>query len=149
MSHLEALRDARPDYRPDGVTLLLARAYAGSGRPAEAREAFERAVGRFGTFEAVAEYEIWALATGDAALAARMQKEVDRITGRWNALSQELNQPVLRRLKAAQQLAARPHRHGAGRGRGFGYPGLPSFQGICNAGFRPRRVAARQHRPHR
>jgi len=109
VSHLEALRDARPDYRPDGVTLLLARAYAGSGRPAEAREAFERAVGRFGTFEAVAEYEIWALATGDAALAARMQKEVDRITGRWNALSQELNQPVLRRLKAAQQLAARPH----------------------------------------
>ncbi|WP_077034309.1 tetratricopeptide repeat protein [Pelomonas sp. KK5] len=103
--HLEELRRSRPDYRPDAIALLLARSYAGSSRGAEAREEFERTVQRFGTFEAHAEYAIWALATGDTATAARLQTEMDKMIARWNALSRQLNDPVLRRLKAAQQLA--------------------------------------------
>jgi hypothetical protein len=106
LTHLQELRRTRPDYRPDGVALLVARAYAGTSRPAEAREEFERAVQRFNTFEARAEYAIWALSVGDAPTAARLQAEIDRITGRWNAMNRQLNEPVLRRLKAAQSLAA-------------------------------------------
>lgn len=87
LSHLEELRKTRPDYRPDAISLLLARSYAGSARPAEAREEFERSVERYGTFEAHAEYAIWALATGDAALAARLQTQIDKTTARWNAVS--------------------------------------------------------------
>ena len=105
LAHLEELRKTRPDYRPDSVALLIARSYAGTSRQADAREEFERSLERFGTFEAHAEYVIWALATGDAALAARLQSQIDKMTARWNALNRELNEPVMRRLKAAQQLA--------------------------------------------
>lgn len=105
LGHLEALRRTRPDYRPDGIALLVARCYAGTSRPAEAREEFERAVQRFNTFEARAEYALWALSTGDGATAARLQAEIDRITSRWNAMNRQLNEPVLLRLKAAQSLA--------------------------------------------
>lgn len=107
LTHLQELRASRPDYRPDGVSLLIARSYAGTSKPAEAREEFERTVERFGTFEARAEYAIWALATGDAGTAARLQSEIDKITSRWNAMNRELNDPVFRRLKAAQALASR------------------------------------------
>lgn len=107
LAHLEELRTHRPTYRPDGVSLLTARAYAGTARSAEAREEFESAVQKFGTFEAHAEYAIWALAMGDAATSARLQTEIDNITRRWNAMNRQLNEPVLRRLKAAQALAAR------------------------------------------
>ena len=66
---------------------------------------FESALSRFGTFETRAEYAIWALAIGDSATAGRLQDEIDRITPRWNALTRELNEPVMRRLRAAQALA--------------------------------------------
>lgn len=107
LSHVEELRRSRPEYRPDAVALLLARCYAGCARGVEARTEFERAVERFGTFEAHAEYAIWALATGDTAVAARLHTEIDKMISRWNAMSRQLNDPVLRRLKAAQQLARR------------------------------------------
>jgi hypothetical protein len=107
--HAEALRRERPEFRPDAVALLLARAYAGLSRPADAREEFERTIQRFGTFEAHAEYAIWALATNDAATAARLQTEIDKITSRWNAMNRSLNEPVMRRLAAAHELARKRH----------------------------------------
>ena len=105
--HLERLRSTRPEYRPDSVSLLLARCYAGTSRQSDAREEFERSVERFGTFEARAEFAIWALATGDASTAARLQSEIDKTTSRWNAMNRELNEPVMRRLKAAHELTRR------------------------------------------
>lgn len=107
LGHLRELQGSRAEYRPDGVSLLTARALAGTGQSAEARQEFERSIERFGTFEAHAEYAIWALATGDAATAARLQTEIDKITNRWNAMNRSLNEPVLRRLKAAHALAGR------------------------------------------
>lgn len=106
LSHLEALRQARPDYRTDAVLLLIARSHAGAGRHDAAQSVFEQCIERFGTFEAHAEYAIWALATGNAALATRLQSQVDKITARWTAVNRELNEPFLRRLQAAQQIAA-------------------------------------------
>jgi hypothetical protein len=103
--HLEALRKDRPDVRADGVMLLLARSYAGTNRPTESRQLFEEAVSRFGTFEATAEYAIWALAKGDTSTAARLQGELDKMTRRWNPMSRELNDAVYRKLQAAQELA--------------------------------------------
>jgi hypothetical protein len=105
LTHLAELRASRPDYRPDAVSLLIARSYAGTSRQADARQEFERAVERFGTFEARAEYAIWALATGDASTAARLQSEIDKITSRWNAMNRELNDHVMRRLNAAHEIA--------------------------------------------
>jgi len=105
LPHLQTLKAERPDYRPDQVLLLLARCYAGTSRAAEARESFEAAVRQYGSFEAHAEYSIWALATGDAATAARLQTEIDRQVKQWNPVSRELNAPVMRRLQAAHELA--------------------------------------------
>lgn len=105
LGHLEAIRSAKPDYRPEAVALLVARGYAGTSRPADARREFEAAVARFGTFEARAEYAIWALAMDDAATAARLQAEIDKITARWNTLARDLNEPTMRRWRAAQELA--------------------------------------------
>ncbi len=105
LPHLTALQADRPSFRPDQVVLLLARSYAGTGRQAEAREAFEAAVSRHASFEAHAEYLIWALNTGDDTTAARLQAEIDRQVKLWNAGSRQLNEPVMRRLRATQAQA--------------------------------------------
>lgn len=108
LAHLEGIRSAKPDFRPEAITLLLARAYGGCARKAEARIEFESALARFGTFEASAEYAIWALATGDQETYARLQAEIDKQQKKWNAHTRELNGPTLRRLNAAVQLARQP-----------------------------------------
>ncbi len=105
LPYLEALKAERPSFRADQVLLLLARAYASTGRTAEARESFEAAVSRYASFEASAEYLMWALAINDAATAARLQTDVDRQISLWSPASRQLNEPVLRRLRAAQDLA--------------------------------------------
>lgn len=103
--HLEALRRERADFRAEAVSLLTARCLAGTSQPEQARAEFESAVSRFGTFEARAEYAIWALAMGDSATADRLLPEIDKIASRWNTLARDLNAPVMRKLKAARELA--------------------------------------------
>jgi hypothetical protein len=105
LNHLQALQADRPAYRPDQVLLLIARCQAGTGRADEARASFEAALQQHGGFEAHAEFAIWALTTGDTATAARLQTEIDRQVQLWNPVSRQLNAPVMRRLKAAQDLA--------------------------------------------
>jgi hypothetical protein len=108
LRHLEPLRRERPDFRPEAVSLLIARSLAGTSRAAEARAEFESAIARHGTYEAMAEYAIWAYAIGDASTADRLVAELDKIASRWNSLTRELNAPTQRRLAAAKALAARP-----------------------------------------
>lgn len=107
LRYLEPLRRDRPDYRSEAVALLIARALAGSSRTAEARAEFAEAESRFGTFEAKAEYAIWAYAIGDRVTSARLQAELEKIASRWNPLARELNDPSVRRLQAARQIAQR------------------------------------------
>ncbi len=102
--HLEELHRSSPDFRSESVTLLLARSYAATARPMQASEFFEKAVARHRTFEALAEFEIWALSTRNMSLAAKLQSEIDVHTSRWNRVNRDLNAPVLRRLQAAQEL---------------------------------------------
>ena len=106
MRYLEPLRQQRPDYRPEDVALLMARSLAGTSRAADARREFEAAVAKFGTYEAKAEYAIWAYAVGDTATAGRIHAELEKVSSRWNPLTRELNDPVHRRLNAARSLAA-------------------------------------------
>ena len=102
---LEPLRRERPDFRSEPVCLLVARALAGTARNAEARAAFATAEERFGTYEAKAEYAIWAYAIGDRVTSTRLQAELDKIASRWNGLARELNESVRHRLAAARELA--------------------------------------------
>jgi hypothetical protein len=103
--HLEAIQDIDQVFRLEAVTLLLARSYAGAGRNTEARAKFESAVVRHGTFQAHAEYAIWALSIGDNAMAARIQAEIDQITRRWSPEAKQLNAASMQRLNAARGLS--------------------------------------------
>jgi len=107
LKYLDLLRQDRSDFRPETVSILRGRALAGLGRVDEARAEFESAVSRFGTFESTAEYTIFALSIGDEVTSSGLLKDLDRISAKWNAHSRELNAPVIRRLTAAQKLAAR------------------------------------------
>lgn len=107
LRYLEPLRREHPDFRPEPVSLLLARALAGSSRAADARAEYESAVARFGTWEAKAEYAVWAYAIGDLATAQRLHAELEKIAARWNPLTRELNEVSERRLRAARDLAVR------------------------------------------
>lgn len=103
--HLQAIRAQDADWRAERVGLLLAESLASAGRMPEARAEYEAAVQRFGSFEAKAEYLIWALACGERDLAARLQQEVQRASGRWNRHTRDLNRTLLARLDAAYAVA--------------------------------------------
>jgi hypothetical protein len=107
LRYLEPLRQERPDFRPEQVSLLIARSLAGNARTAEARREFEAAVARFGTYESKAEYAIWAYTIGDRDTASRLQTELEKISARWNTLTRELNDAAERRLRAARDMAMR------------------------------------------
>ena len=99
---LQEVRAADAAFRAEPVHLLLARALAGAGRNDEARAEFEAAQGRFGSFEARAEYAVWAYRNSDPATAQRLQAEIDEIMQRWSPHNRELNAPLVRRLQAAR-----------------------------------------------
>ncbi len=105
IEHLEFIRKKDGGFRTEQVSLRLARALAEASRHTEAKAEFESALERFGNFETKAEYLIWALATNDQGVAARLQIEIQRTTDRWNRHTKELNRPMLRRLDAAYELA--------------------------------------------
>lgn len=107
LRNLEALRRERPDVRAEGVSLLMARSFAGLARSAEARQEFLSAVERYGTYEAKAEYAVWLYGAGETTAAERLWAELDKISSRWNPLTRELNDPVARRLAAARELAGK------------------------------------------
>lgn len=99
--HCQAIRAAHPSYRPEELSLLLARALAAASRGDEARSEFEAAVARFGSFASRAEYAIWAAQSGDKGNALRLQAEIDQAMRRWSRHQRELNASTLRRLNEA------------------------------------------------
>lgn len=106
-SQLQAIRAQDPAFRAEAIALALGRALGGAGRAAEARAEFESALHRFGSFEARAEYAIWAATNGERALASRLDAEIQQAMARWSRHTRELNQATLQRLRAAFAAAAR------------------------------------------
>lgn len=100
-SQLQAIRAQDANFRAEEIALALGRALAGAGRQEEARAEFDSALQRFGSFEARAEYAIWAATNGDRALAERLDAEIQQSMARWNRHTRELNQATLQRLRAA------------------------------------------------
>ncbi|WP_431262944.1 tetratricopeptide repeat protein [Roseateles chitinivorans] len=103
LEHLAAIRAEKPDFRAEAVSLLTARALAALERPVEARAEFETASERFGSVEAWAEYAIWAMGRGDDATAQPLLAKIDKVSAKWNALTKQLNEPVMRRLRVARK----------------------------------------------
>jgi len=107
ITHLEEIRATDSNFRAEQVSLLIARALAGAARNQEAKAEFEAAVSRFGSFEAHAEYAVFAVTSGDGATAARVQAEIDQIMKRWNRHTRVLNMHLVRRLAAANEVASK------------------------------------------
>lgn len=103
LNHLSSIREERPDFRAEPVSLLTARSLAAMDRDVEARAEFVSASERFGSVEAWAEYAIWALGRGDIATAQPLLAQIDKVRAKWNALTRQLNEPVMRRLRAARK----------------------------------------------
>jgi len=101
LSHLDAIRASDPEFRPEQVALLRARALAGDGRVADARSEFDAALARFGSFEVRAEYAIWAVSSGDAATASRLKADLDQTMKRWDRHTRDHNAVLIRRIAAA------------------------------------------------
>ena len=106
LSHLDAIRAGGPDFRPEQVALLRARALAGDGRVADARTEFDAALARFGSFEVRAEYAIWAVSSGDTATASRLKADLDQTMKRWDRHTRDHNAVLIRRIAAAFDAAA-------------------------------------------
>ncbi len=101
IAHLQGIRQSESAFRPEPLALLLARALGGDGRSQEARAEFEAAVQRFGSFDARAEYAIWAVNVGETAVAQRLKAEIEQATQRWSRHHRELNADMMRRLERA------------------------------------------------
>jgi hypothetical protein len=101
IAHLQSIRASAQSFRPEQVSLALARALGGAGRTEEARSEFESALERFGSFDARAEYAIWAASAGDKNTMLRLKNDIEQTTKRWSRQTRELNAPLLRRLSAA------------------------------------------------
>jgi hypothetical protein len=101
IAHLEFIRRTDRNFRPEQTSLLLAQALGAAGRNEEARGEFESAVNRFGSFEARAEFAIWAASRREFQLAQRLQNELQKTMDHWNRHTHSMNQPLIRRLNAA------------------------------------------------
>lgn len=99
---LEPLREKQPNVRADEVGLELGRAYAASGRHAEAGELFEAVVERFGDLEAKVELALWARANGQDAVAQRELTEIEHARKHMPKHSRNLNHDLFKRLDAAR-----------------------------------------------
>jgi hypothetical protein len=99
--HLEFVRRTDAGFRPEQTGLLLAQALAGAGQPEAARAEFEAVVNRFGSFEAKAEFAIWAAGAREYQLAHRLQNDLQSTMDHWNRHTHTMNLPLIRRLEAA------------------------------------------------
>ncbi|WP_418131722.1 hypothetical protein ABL849_13930 [Variovorax sp. 375MFSha3.1] len=93
---LHTLRSTRDDYRKDEVAVLTARALAADGQQAEARQAFEDALGRYNTIEARARYIAWLAQQGDTAGAQRQWDELQQAARHWNSHARSVNRVWMR-----------------------------------------------------
>lgn len=99
--HLEFARRTDMHFRPEQTGLLLAQALAGAGQPEAARAEFEAVVNRFGSFEAKAEFAIWAAGAREYQLAHRLQNDLQSTMDHWNRHTHTMNLPLIRRLETA------------------------------------------------
>ncbi|HET7772812.1 MAG TPA: tetratricopeptide repeat protein [Burkholderiaceae bacterium] len=106
---LAALAKARPDFHPDDVALLEARACALSRAQPETLAAFEAAAQLASGLEAKARFIAWLVSVGQLDAARRIQADIDQSTKHWPAHARDLNAPwfTLAQQALAQGEAAR------------------------------------------
>jgi hypothetical protein len=104
---LTGLQKGSPSFRPEQVSVLLARSYAGAGLHAEAGREFADVVQRHAGIEARVEYALWALGRRDAVLAQEQLRELDHSRKHMNKYTRSLHQELFNRLDAAVKMQGR------------------------------------------
>jgi len=89
------------EFRPEQVSLLLAKCLAAAHKNDDARQEFTTAVARFNSIDARAEYALWAASIGDIKLATELRDELERAQLHWNKHTRSLHQPLIRRVDSA------------------------------------------------
>ena len=96
---LDGLIQSRPDFRSPAGHLIYARAVAGEGDRAKARNEFDTLVGYFSGFEARARYAEVLDGWGESEAAMRLREESLQQARRLPAHSRRMNREWLRRLE--------------------------------------------------
>ena len=104
---LLGLQKGTPSFRPEQVSVLLARAYASAGKHAEAGQEFASTVQRFTGIEARVEYALWALSRRDAVIAQEQLKELDHSRKHMNKYTRSLHDDLFKRLDSAVKMQGR------------------------------------------
>jgi hypothetical protein len=101
LEHLEHVREQDPNYRAEQVSISMAKGLAGLNRDQEAGAEFESCASKFGSFDSLAEYAIWAKQSAQTDLATRLYGDTQTVMQRWNKHTRELNKSMVNRLMAA------------------------------------------------
>lgn len=104
ISALVGLKQSLPSFRPEQVSLLLARAHASAGMHAEAGLEFASVVQRYTGIEARVEYALWALSRRDAVVAQEQIRELNHSRKHMSKHTRSLHQELFGRLDAAVKL---------------------------------------------
>jgi len=105
LGHIDWIRCRNPEFRRESVALLHARTLDGLDRIDEAKAAFEAALARFGSFEVIAEYAIWAFDHRDAALSSTLMAQIEKHSRHWNRHTRDNFAPVMKRVQQAYSLS--------------------------------------------
>ncbi|MEK7660923.1 MAG: hypothetical protein AAB680_02665 [Pseudomonadota bacterium] len=103
LGHIEAIKAEDKNFRPEQIDILFAKALQGANRLVEAKQAFAAAHNKYGSFEALAEYTIFAFATKDLETASNLNGQLEASMSRWNKHTREVNLPIIRRLQTAMK----------------------------------------------
>ena len=102
---LQLIRAADGGFRAEEIALLMGESLAGAGDVEAAGAEFEAAYTKFGSFQCLAEYAIWAASSGEPGLAERLQTNISQAMARWSRHTRELNAPLTRRVNSAYDAA--------------------------------------------
>lgn len=100
---LHNIQNQQPKFQAEKVTIMLAKAYSALEQPTQTQHYFEDATARFGSFEAHAEYAIWAANAGQNTLAQSQYHHVQDIMKHWksNRHAKALNKKLSKQLENA------------------------------------------------
>lgn len=104
---LHDIQTQHPKFQTEHVTITLAKAYGALGQASQAQHYFDDSTTRFGSFQAHAEYAIWAADAGQNELAQTQYSQVQEIMKHWktNRHAKALNKKLSKQLEAAMSRA--------------------------------------------
>ncbi len=98
---LQDLREKKPEFRPEQLSILLAQCYATNQDNQNARDEFNHAVDTYGSVEAYGQYALWAASVGDMMTAERLRLDLEKDRKYWNKHTRNLHKSLFNQLDEA------------------------------------------------